>query len=293
MEVEWTGGTPQAIADTFVGPGDHWFDAVAFGVRFDPVTAYSILTAALPDVSGVLTGEWDVPFVSLREVTLSGHQKGEYLGVPGTGEKVSFEAFCIFIFEDVDGTPQLVGERVYYDNGGIYQQMTQPGSTAGVGLAERYAGHPLRAADACASVVDAQKALVDRHVKLENDHDWDGVVDTFVHGDTAFFDAVPLSSHQTGVAGVQGSYALLSGAVPDLAVEVLGGWDVPGFSFREVRLSGHQTGPYGEAPASGNAVDFKAALVFQFDVSGDQPVLLGERVYYDNLTVLKQIGAVE
>ena len=292
MKVEWTGGSPHEIADTFTAPGESWFDAVAFDTRFDPVTAYSILTAALPDVTGVETGAWDLPGVSIREVTLSGHQKGEYLGVAGTGEPVTFEALCIFEFIDVDGEPKLLGERVYYDNGGIYQQMTTKGAQTGVGLAARYADQPLRAAAAPAEVVALQCALIDQHVALENAHNWDGVVDTFVHGDTAFFDAVPLSSHQEGVAGVQGSYALLSGAVPDLEVETVGGWDVPGFSFREVVLSGHQSGPYGDAPATGKPVRFKAALIFQFDVSGDAPVLLGERVYYDNLTVLQQIGAL-
>lgn len=292
MQVEWSGhATAEAIAATFSAPGDHWFDAVAFDTRFDPLTAYSILTAALPDVSGVCTGEWDLPLVSLREVTLRGHQRGEYLGVAGTHEPVSFEAFCIFEFVETASGPQLAGERVYYDNGGIYTQMTQPGATTGVGLAERYAAGPLVAADAPDSVLDAQRAAVQAHVDLENGHDWPGVVDSFVHGDTAFFDAIPLSSHATGVEGVKGSYDLLSGAVPDLRVEVVRGWDVPGFSFREVVLSGHQTGPYGDKAATGNPLSFRAALVFQFDVSGDTPVLLGERVYYDNLTVIGQIDA--
>ncbi len=293
MEVEWSGhATAQAIADTFTAPGECWFDAVAFDTRFDPLTAYSILTGALPDVSGVLTGAWDVAGVSLREVTLSGHQKGEYLGVPGTGEQVSFEAFCIFEFDMVDGVPKLRGERVYYDNYGIYEQMTKPGTKTGVGLAERYKDSPLGPADASDAVIAQQQAQVTAHANFENEHEWPDVVGTFVQGDSAFFDAVALSSHQTGVAGVKGSYDLLSGALPDLHVEVVRGWDVPGFSFREVVLTGHQSGAYGVVPASGKPVCFKAALVFQFDVSGDTPVLLGERVYYDNLTVLQQLGAV-
>ena len=117
MDVEWSGhATAEAIAATFTASGECWFDAVPFGVRFDPMTAYTILTAALPDVTGVETGAWDVAGTSLREVTLRGHQKGEYLGVAPTGEPVCFEAFCVFEFDTVDGVPQLRGERVYYDN---------------------------------------------------------------------------------------------------------------------------------------------------------------------------------
>lgn len=107
-----------------------------------------------------------------------------------------------------------------------------------------------------------------------------------------------------GIA-VQGMYTLASrvGTVSAddydiLVIEGVRGYRIgvayalPCFSFREVELSGHQSGPYGDAPASGKAVCFKAALVFAFDVSEDQPVLLGERVYYDNLTVLQQFGVV-
>ena len=74
----------------------------------------------------------------------------------------------------------------------------------------------------------------------------------------------------------------------DLAVKVLNAVDVPGFSFT-VKLSGHQAGRTA-MPPSEKPVCFKAALVFAFDVSGDQPLLGNASARQPRCT--EQIGVV-
>ncbi|HMC75318.1 MAG TPA: hypothetical protein VKG87_13530, partial [Terriglobales bacterium] len=64
----------------------------------------------------------------------------------------------------------------------------------------------------------ARIAIVEKHVRLENAHDLEGVLGTF--GETPRYDDEPWGEHYTGRNGVQLFYEQLMKALPDLDIEV-------------------------------------------------------------------------
>jgi hypothetical protein len=64
----------------------------------------------------------------------------------------------------------------------------------------------------------ARIAIVEEHVRLENEHDLEGVLRTF--GDTARYDDEPWGEHYQGRKGVRSFYKQLMTALPDLQIEV-------------------------------------------------------------------------
>jgi hypothetical protein len=65
----------------------------------------------------------------------------------------------------------------------------------------------------------ARIAMVEKHVRLENAHDLEGVLGTF--GETPRYDDEPWGEHYTGRNGVQLFYEQLMKALPDLDIEVV------------------------------------------------------------------------
>lgn len=61
-------------------------------------------------------------------------------------------------------------------------------------------------------------AIVEQHIRCENDHDLEGVLRTF--GETAHYDDVPWSEHYSGRDGVRLFYEQLMKALPDLEIGV-------------------------------------------------------------------------
>ena len=64
----------------------------------------------------------------------------------------------------------------------------------------------------------ARLKLVEEHVRLENQHDLDGIMMTF--GAIARYDDEPWDAHYTGRDGVRAFYTDLLSAMPDLAIDV-------------------------------------------------------------------------
>ena len=137
------------------------------------------------------------------------------------------------------------------------------------------------------NVIEQQRAIVAEHIRLENSHDWTGVRDTFVQDERAHYDVVPLGTSFQGIDAVDNFYRAISTAVPDLKIEVAAEFDVPGCSIREVVLTGTHRGDYFGVPPMGNSLRVELACFFTCDeVSGK---LLGERIYFDQAGLLKQM----
>ena len=66
--------------------------------------------------------------------------------------------------------------------------------------------------------IAARLQLVDEHLRLENAHNLDGIMDTF--GEAPRYDNEPMDEHYVGRAAVRGFYAEILRAIPDLAIEV-------------------------------------------------------------------------
>jgi len=64
----------------------------------------------------------------------------------------------------------------------------------------------------------ARIAIVEQHIRPENEHDLEAVLRTF--GDTARYDDEPWGEHYNGRNGVRLFYEQLMKALPDLEIEV-------------------------------------------------------------------------
>jgi steroid delta-isomerase-like uncharacterized protein len=135
------------------------------------------------------------------------------------------------------------------------------------------------------SRLSARIKIVDEHVRLENQHDLDGIMGTFGAG--ARYDDEPWDAHYAGREGVRAFYADMLRALPDLHIEVRRRHAGADAVVLEVIISGRHLGAWRGLPATGRRIEFPLCAVFTFD---DADRLQGERIYYDRATVLRQLG---
>jgi steroid delta-isomerase-like uncharacterized protein len=128
-------------------------------------------------------------------------------------------------------------------------------------------------------------AIVERHIRLENEHDLEGVLCTF--GDTARYDDEPWGEHYEGRNGVFLFYKQLMNALPDLEIEVQRKHVADDAILVEVVIRGTHLGGWRGLPATGRRVEFPLCGVYTFDTDDR---LAGEKIYYDRGTVLRQLG---
>ena len=131
----------------------------------------------------------------------------------------------------------------------------------------------------------ARIAMVEQHIRLENEHDLEGVLRTF--GDAAQYDDEPWGEHYRGLNGVRQFYEQLMKALPDLEIEVQHRHVAENAVLVEVMIRGTHLGGWRGLPATGRRVEFPLCGVYTFD-SNDR--LAGEKIYYDRGTVLRQLG---
>jgi hypothetical protein len=114
-----------AVYETFVQNENAFYDVVPLGTRFPGIKGvhdfYSVIHAALPDFTILITGEYDTPGCSIREVTIAGTHLGEYGGIPASNNHIALEVACFFIF-DPKNPGKLLAERVYFDNESLLRQ---------------------------------------------------------------------------------------------------------------------------------------------------------------------------
>ncbi|PYX90170.1 MAG: hypothetical protein DMG68_02740 [Acidobacteria bacterium] len=144
-------------------------------------------------------------------------------------------------------------------------------------------------------LIERQRELVARHIRGENEGDWKAVYDTFVQDDRAYYEVVPLGSRFQGIEGVRGFYQTIAAALPDLHVEIVSEYDVPGCSIREVVITGTHEGEFAGVKPQGNPIRIEMASFYIFDPLGTS--LIAERIYYDQSSVIaqmqgKQVSAV-
>ncbi|ABD11760.1 putative ester cyclase [Frankia casuarinae] len=136
------------VYDTFLRDERAFYDVVPMNARYEGIRGvqdfYEMLALALPDFIITVTGEYDLPGYSWREVTLVGTHQGEFAGIAPRGRPVRFEGVVLYIFSGQE-PGKIIAERAYWDNDSIFRQMK--GETdaprGGVGLTDR---EPIRAA---------------------------------------------------------------------------------------------------------------------------------------------------
>jgi steroid delta-isomerase-like uncharacterized protein len=131
----------------------------------------------------------------------------------------------------------------------------------------------------------ARTAIVEQHVRLENEHDLEGVLATF--GEGAHYDDEAWAEHFEGMNGVREFYEQLMQAMPDLKIDVQRRHVSDDAILLEVIIRGTHLGAWRGLPPTGRRVDFPLCGVYTFD---SQDRLAGEKIYYDRATVLRQLG---
>jgi steroid delta-isomerase-like uncharacterized protein len=131
----------------------------------------------------------------------------------------------------------------------------------------------------------ARIAAVNDHIRLENEHDLEGVLRTF--GDTAQYHDEAWGEHYAGRNGVRGFYEQLMKALPDLEIDVQRRHVADDAILVEVIIRGTHLGRWRGLPATGRRLEFPLCGVYTFDADDR---LAGEKIYYDRGTVLRQLG---
>jgi steroid delta-isomerase-like uncharacterized protein len=137
------------------------------------------------------------------------------------------------------------------------------------------------------SAVESQREVVARHIRGENEHDWHAVYDTFVQDERAHYDVIPMSASFKGIEGVRAFYQSIAAALPDLHIEVVSEYDVPGCSIREVVITGTHLGEFAGVKPLGNPLRIEMAAFYTFDASSGK--LTSERIYYDQASTIAQM----
>jgi len=133
--------------------------------------------------------------------------------------------------------------------------------------------------------IEQQKTQVDKYIAELNAHRWDDAVAAF-EGDAPLFENVPSNMRLTGWSGISSGIEVFATALPDMQLRILHAADAPGYSIREVIVTGTHEGTYQGMEATGKRIHFACACVFEFDTARR---LRTERLYFDNETLQQQM----
>ncbi|AKT42536.1 ester cyclase [Chondromyces crocatus] len=132
-------------------------------------------------------------------------------------------------------------------------------------------------------VLRAREKLVLDHFHEEVRQDWDAVLSTFPH---PHYELVATLKVHEGDRAVRDYYAATRVAFPDQHHEIIALRHSADAVIVEFWLMGTHTGPLGAIPPTGGRHRTRMTAYFIFD--GEER-LVCERVYFDALTMLKQL----
>ena len=131
-----------------------------------------------------------------------------------------------------------------------------------------------------------REEIVRCHIDAENKHDIAGVIATF---DQPKYEVMPLGAVLDGAQPVTDFLSGVFSGFPDFAAQV------PSLTHAEngVIAEGHFTGTHKHdwsgIPATGRAVNVPFCAIFVFE----EDRCLGERLYFDFATLLRQLGVLQ
>lgn len=126
-------------------------------------------------------------------------------------------------------------------------------------------------------------AVVLEHMRLENEHDFSGCIAEFGR---PRYEIVATGERHDGAAEVERFLRENQRAFPDFRFDPRETRDAGDAVLVEGVFSGTHEGTWRGLPATGRNVRFPMAVVFTFE--GD--ALVGERIYFDLGTPLRQLG---
>jgi len=133
------------------------------------------------------------------------------------------------------------------------------------------------------SVRSRREALVREHMEAENVHDFDTVIATFDH---PRYELIATGQVHDGEEAVRGYFASTRGAFPDQRNELIAMHSTDDGVWVEFDLLGTHQGEFLGFEPTGKAFRCRMAAFFAFE--GEK--IVAERVYFDALTILNQLG---
>ena len=128
-----------------------------------------------------------------------------------------------------------------------------------------------------------REAIVREHAEAENRHEFDAALGSFHH---PRYELMPLSEVIDGAEAVAAYYRETREAFPDQRNRVLALHHADDSVVMELELTGTHLGRFRGLPATGRSFRCRMAAVFLFE----DDRLVGERVYFDQNTILRQLG---
>jgi steroid delta-isomerase-like uncharacterized protein len=130
---------------------------------------------------------------------------------------------------------------------------------------------------------ERREAIVREHMDSENAHDFDTTIGTFGH---PRYELIPTGEIYDGEQQVRDYYADSRTAFPDQRNELIALHHAEDAVIVEFLLRGTQLGALQGLPPTGRAFSCRMTAFFVFD--GER--LIDERVYFDQATILRQLG---
>jgi steroid delta-isomerase-like uncharacterized protein len=128
-----------------------------------------------------------------------------------------------------------------------------------------------------------REAIVREHMESENRHDFDATIDTFAH---PRYEIIATGEVFDGEAEVRRYYAETRAAFPDQRNELLALHHIDDGVVVEFDLLGTHLGQLRSLAPTGRAFRCRMSALFMFD--GER--IACERVYFDQATILRQLG---
>jgi len=132
-------------------------------------------------------------------------------------------------------------------------------------------------------VLRAREKLVLDHFHDEVRQDWDATLSTFPH---PHYELIAQMTVHDGDAEVRGYYHDTRVAFPDQDHEIIALRHAHDAVIVEFWLMGTHRGPLGKIPPTGSRHRTRMTAYFIFDADEN---LVTERIYFDQLTILKQL----
>ncbi|MFI6578871.1 ester cyclase [Nocardiopsis sp. NPDC050513] len=129
----------------------------------------------------------------------------------------------------------------------------------------------------------ARQKLVLDHFRDEVRQEWDDVLATFPH---PRYELIPTMTVHDGDRAVRDYYDETRAAFPDQDHEIIALRHSDDAVIVEFWLTGTHRGPLGAIPPTGSRFRVRMTAYFVFD---EKEELVCERVYYDSLTMLRQV----
>jgi len=134
-----------------------------------------------------------------------------------------------------------------------------------------------------AALKKKREEIVREHMDSENRHEFDATLDTFEH---PRYELIATGDVYDGTEEVQRYFDDTRRAFPDQRNELLALHHADDAVLVEAVVRGTHKGPLRSLPPTGREFELPILSIFMFD--GER--LIGERVYFDQTTMLRQLG---